>query len=123
MHRLAAYRGRVVLLNFWATWCDPCREEMPSIRKLGERLAGKPFTVLGVNYGESPARIEGFLKQTPVDFPMLLDRNQEASRAWRVRVLPASFLVGPDGRVRFHAIGEIDWAADDAVAAVRRLLR
>lgn len=113
----------MVLLNFWATWCDPCREEMPSIRKLGERLAGKPFTVLGVNYGESPARIEGFLKQVPVAFPMLLDRNQEVSRSWRVRVLPASFLVGPDGRVRFHAIGEIDWAADATVAAIRRLLR
>ena len=122
VHRLAAYRGRVVLLNFWATWCEPCREEMASLRALAERFAGKPFTVLGVNYGESPARIEGFLKQTPVEFPMLLDRNQEASRAWRVRLLPASFLVGPDGRARYHVIGEIDWTTKDAISAVSRLL-
>jgi peroxiredoxin len=122
VHRLADYRGRVVLLNFWATWCDPCREEMASIRALGERLAGAPFTVLGVNYGESAARVEGFVKQVPVGFPMLLDRNQEVSRGWRVRVLPATFLVGPDGRVRYHVIGEIDWATPEAVAAVRRLL-
>lgn len=120
--RLEDYRGRVVLLNFWATWCEPCRDEMPTMRRLQERMAGRPFTVLTVNYGEAAARIEPFLRSVGVEFPVLLDRRQQAARAWRIRILPASFLLGPDGQVRYHVIGEIDWTGEEAVAAVDRLL-
>jgi thiol-disulfide isomerase/thioredoxin len=121
-HTLGDYRGRVVLVNFWATWCGPCLDEMPSLQKLQERMAGKPFTVLAVNHGESPARIASFLQRVGVDFRVLLDRNRQVSRDWRVRILPASFLVGPEGRIRHHVIGEIDWTADEVVAAVHRLM-
>jgi thiol-disulfide isomerase/thioredoxin len=121
-HNLDRYRNRVVLINFWATWCPPCRDEMPSLQRLRERLAGQPFVVLGVNYGESASRIASFLKQVPVDFPMLRDPRHEAIEAWRVRTLPASFLIGPDGRIRYWVVGELDWAADDVVARVRGLL-
>ena len=86
-HTLADYRGRVVLLNFWATWCAPCREEMTSMRALQTRLAGRPFVILLVNYGEARARISEFVKRESLAFPILLDPNQEAPRAWRVRVL------------------------------------
>jgi thiol-disulfide isomerase/thioredoxin len=119
---LADYRGRVVLVNFWATWCEPCLEEMPSLQRLKTRLAGQPFTLLAVNYGESPAKVQAFLERVPVDFPVLLDRDQQAARAWRVRILPVSYLVGPDGRVQASAIGELDWASAEAVQAVRDLL-
>lgn len=121
-HTLADYRGRVVLINFWATWCLPCREEMPTLQALHERLAGQPFAILGVNYGESPARIESFLHGVPVGFPILRDPRHEAITAWRVRTLPASFLVGPDGQIRYAVVGELDWTSDEAVALVRRLL-
>lgn len=121
-HALAEYRGRVVLVNFWATWCEPCLDEMPSMRSLRERLAWQPFTILAVNYGESTPRIESFLPRVGIDFPVLLDRGQKVARAWRVRILPASFLIGRDGRVRYHVIGEIDWTSQEAVAAVQRLL-
>ncbi len=121
-HTLAHYRGRVVLLNFWATWCPPCRDEMPALQALHARLSDRPFTVLGVNYGEAPARIESFLGRAPVGFPLLLDPRHEAITAWGVRTLPATFLVGPDGEVRYRIIGELDWAAADIVARVRRLL-
>jgi thiol-disulfide isomerase/thioredoxin len=121
-HVLTEYRGSVVLINFWATWCPPCRDEMPSIQRLREILAGQPFVVLGVNYSESVSRITSFLKQVPVDFPMLRDPRHEAIEAWRVRTLPASFVVGPDGLVRYWVVGELDWATDDAVARVRGLL-
>jgi thiol-disulfide isomerase/thioredoxin len=120
---LAEYRGRLVLLNFWATWCEPCRDEMASIHKLQERLSGRPFAVLLVNYGESRARVAEFVKRESMGFPILLDPNQDAPRAWRVRVLPSSFLVGPDGRVRYSVIGEIDWVSGDAVELVQSLLR
>ena len=122
VRRLEDYRGRVVLLNFWATWCEPCRDEMPTMQRLRERMAGRPFTILTVNYGETPGRIEPFLRSVGVEFPVLLDRRQQAARAWRIRILPASFLIGPDGNVRYHVIGEIDWTAEEAVGAVHRLL-
>ena len=122
-HTLADYRDRVVLMNFWATWCEPCRAEMASIQKLQERLAGRPFTVLLVNYGEARARVADFANRGPIGARILLDPNQDAPRAWRVRVLPSSFLIGPDGRVRYGVIGEIDWASDDAIEVVQGLLR
>jgi thiol-disulfide isomerase/thioredoxin len=119
---LADYRGKVVLVNFWATWCEPCREEMPSMQRLKERFAGEPFAVLAVNNGEVNTRASEFLKRSSLDLTVLLDPSQDASRAWRVRVLPASFLIGPDGRARYAVIGEIDWMSRAAVETVRRLL-
>jgi peroxiredoxin len=122
-HTLAGYQGRAVLLNFWATWCEPCRAEMASMRTLQERLSGRPFAVLLVNYGEAKARVGDFVKREAIAFPILLDPNQDAPRAWRVRLLPTSFLIAPDGRVRYSVIGEIDWAQTDAVQLVQSLLR
>jgi hypothetical protein len=85
-------------------------------------FAGRAFAVLAVNYGESDIRAGDFLKRSSLDPTVLLDPGQDASRAWRVRVLPASFLVGSDGRVRHGVIGEIDWMSAAAVETVRRLL-
>ena len=79
--------------------------------------------VLLINYGEARARVADFAKRESIAFPILLDPNQDASKAWRVRVLPSSFLVGPDGQVRYKVIGEIDWAHAEAVEIVQSLLR
>jgi len=80
---LADYRGKVLILNFWATWCEPCIEEMPSLQKLRERLSGK-INVVGVNLGEGDTRIEKFMAKTGATFPVLLDRDGDAKIAWRV---------------------------------------
>lgn len=119
---LAALRGRVVLVNFWATWCEPCRAEMPSIERLRSKLEGKPFNVLTVNYGESGAKIAAFLSREKLALPVLLDPDNEASEAWGAKGLPMTFLVDAQGRIRYYAFGERDWSAGESLAMVERLL-
>ena len=121
-HALDDYRGKVVLINFWATWCEPCREEMPSINRLRASLAAQSFAVLAVNLGEAEPRIRRFMEQVPLEFPVLLDRDSTTAKAWRARVLPVSFLVGPDGRIRYTVIGEYDWTQDAARKAILSLM-
>jgi thiol-disulfide isomerase/thioredoxin len=121
-HDLADYRGKVVLVNFWATWCEPCRDEMPSMQQLKQKLAGRPFEVLAINLAESENKVDDFLRRFPLDFTIMLDRNGEARRAWKVKVLPTSFVVAPDGSVRYGVIGDLDWTDDFAVAGLMRLV-
>ena len=121
-HRLADYRGRVVLVNFWATWCGPCRDEMPSLQRLKDKLAGRPFVVLAVNLDEPESRIRTFLSQMKVDFTILLDPGKTAARAWDARILPASFVIGPDGSIRYSLVGELDWDHDAVFSRVSGLL-
>ncbi|MEO8143070.1 MAG: TlpA disulfide reductase family protein [Betaproteobacteria bacterium] len=122
LHRLEDYRGKVVLVNFWATWCEPCREEMPSMNRLRASLAGKPFEVLAVNLGESESRIRRFVEQVPLEFAVLMDRDSAAAKVWQARVLPMSFLIGPEGRIRYSVVGEIDWTQERVRKAIETLL-
>ena len=119
---LRELRGRVVLVNFWATWCEPCREEMPSLERLRAKLAGRPFDVLAVNYGEGAPRITDFLRRQNVSLTVLLDPDKEAASAWRAGGLPMTFLVDAEGRVRYSAFGERDGSAGEALRAVEGLL-
>lgn len=119
---LQAHRGKVVVLNFWATWCEPCRAEMPSLNKLRHSFDGKPVVVLGVNVGEGEGRIKAFLDKVPVEFPVLLDRDAAASKAWKVRMLPATFILDREGRIRYSHAGERDWDAPDVRAKVAALV-
>lgn len=121
-HKLSEYRGKVVLINFWATWCTPCREEMPSIERLRRAMTGKPFVVLAVNLGEPEPRVRQFLQSVPLGFPVLLDADMAAAKAWKVRQLPASFVVGPDGRIRYSYIGDLDWSREAVRKTVAELL-
>jgi peroxiredoxin len=122
-HRLAQYRGKVVLVNFWATWCAPCREEMPSIERLRQSLAGRPFVVLAVNVGESARAARDFAGKVPVGFPLLLDRDTRIAKSWGAKLLPATFIIGPDGAIRYTHLGELDWARDDVRALLEKLMR
>lgn len=122
VHRLADYRGQVVIINFWATWCEPCRAEMPSIAKLRTRFVDRPFAVLAVNVDEPEARIEKFLAAMPLNFPILVDGGRKATKGWKVRVLPASFVIGPNGRVRYVVTGELDWNAPAIAERIAKLL-
>ena len=121
-HRLQDYRGKVVLVNFWATWCAPCVEEMPSMERLRRALAARPFAVLAVNLGESPEAIAAFLARVPVGFAVLRDADGTAARAWGARYLPASYLVDGEGRVRYAVTGALDWSGAHARARIEELL-
>ncbi len=120
---LRALRGRVVLVQFWASWCEPCREELPALARLRTRLDGRPFAILSVNLGEGRARVETFLHALHVDLPVLLDPGRRAGEAWGVKGLPMAFLVDATGRVRSQVFGECDWTAGSLAAALESLLR
>jgi thiol-disulfide isomerase/thioredoxin len=111
-----------VLVNFWATWCDPCREEMPSIDRLRASMQGKPFEVLAVNLAEPPSRIRSYLEKMPVGFPVLLDRDMAVAKAWKARILPATYIIAPNGKVRYSHVGELDWSQESVRRTIAALL-
>ena len=119
---LAALRGKPVLLNFWASWCEPCRTEMPSLERLATRHERAGLTVLAVNYREALPAIQRFLGVQPVSLPILLDREGDAAAAWTPRVFPTTVLIDRRGTPRQQVLGGLDWLGADAAALVLPLL-
>ena len=115
-HDLKQLRKRVVLVNFWASWCPPCVHEMPSMQRLKEKLAGRPFTILAVNMAESSKDVRAFLNKSAVDFPVLMDRDGAVLKRWKVFVFPTSFVVDTDGHIRFGVVGEVEWDSPEVMA-------
>ena len=125
LHDLAQLKGKVVLINFWATWCPPCRREMPSMERLSQALQGEPFVVLAVDVGEDADTIEAFTGQldTALTFPILLDTRSRTMQAWKVAGLPTTYLVDKQGRIVASAIGGLAFDHPEIVKAVGALLR
>jgi thiol-disulfide isomerase/thioredoxin len=119
---LRDYRGKVVLVNFWATWCEPCRDELPSIERLRDRFARGGFEVMAVNVGEGEARVASFLKDSMIDVPVVMDSDSAALKDWKVRGLPMTFLIDPEGRIRYSLLGKYDWSGKAAADAVQSML-
>jgi thiol-disulfide isomerase/thioredoxin len=121
-HDLAAYHGKVVLVNFWATWCPPCREEMPSMQALRTRFADKGFEVLAVNVLESEDKIVAFRESELIDLPFLMDQDGEAAKRWKVRMLPRSFVIDRQGAIRYQLLGEANWTGPKVAPVIERLI-
>lgn len=122
--RLADLRGKVVLVNFWATWCPPCRREMPSLQRLYQSLPRERFEVLAVNVGEDDGTVFAFtgtLDPAPT-FPLLLDRDSQVIRKWPVKGLPSSFVIDQQGRVALRAVGGRDFDSPAVAGQVRALI-
>ena len=115
---LAALKGHAVVMNFWASWCEPCRAEMPSLELLAQRLEGDGLVVVAINYKEAIPAIRRFLEAQPVTLPILLDRDGEAAGAWTPRIFPSTVLVDRAGQPRQVVVGELDWTG----AAARELV-
>ncbi len=119
---LEKLRGKVVLVNFWATWCEPCVAEMPALQKLQREFADQGFEVLGVNYQEGPARINAFITKHSIRFPVVRDDDGAAAKAWGAQVFPASFLIDRAGRRRFYCLGDVDWTSPKMMNTIRMLI-
>jgi cytochrome c biogenesis protein CcmG, thiol:disulfide interchange protein DsbE len=122
--RLSDFKGRVVFLNFWATWCVPCREEMPSMERLYRRYGDRGLTILAVSVDMGgPATVAAFVKMLRLTYTIGLDPRMEVAEQYRVRALPSSFLVDRQGNVAGIAVGPRDWDSPAARAVVETLLR
>ena len=118
---LTSLRGQAVVINFWASWCEPCREEMPSLAQLARAHTGK-LHVLAVNYKESPVAVAQFVATTDLELPTLRDPDGALARAWGIRVFPSTVLIGADGRVRSVVRGSLDWNGAAAEPLIAPLL-
>ncbi len=123
-HRLRDCRGKVVLVNFWATWCPPCRREIPAMQRLWEKLKSEDFVLLAVDMAEDEETVFGFTFATGVEitFPVLLDRDGAVTESWPVVGMPTSFLIDRGGRIVYRAVGGREWDDPALVAKIRALL-
>ena len=122
VHKLESYRGQVLVVNFWASWCTPCVRELPGLNRLRQEFGGQPFEILGVNVAEPPNRLKRFFKRQPIGFPVLYDRESEAFHAWNVKGLPTSFVIDREGRIRYLVRGAIEWDDTETIGIIKRLL-
>lgn len=119
---LASYRGSWVLLNFWATWCGPCRDEMPSMENLSRNFGGQGFTLLAINQKESAAQVTSFMRTHGLNFPTPLDSDGRVSAAYRVFGIPVTYVIDGSGNAIGMSSGARDWATRQVVEVFRKLV-
>jgi thiol-disulfide isomerase/thioredoxin len=119
---LSSYKGKVVFLNFWATWCGPCRVEMPSMEALYNKFSDKGLEILAVNSGEDQATVRSFMKNEGFSFPALLDLDGRVSANYGIQAIPTTFLIDRDGMIILRLVGSIDWNTPKIHAALESLL-
>ncbi len=122
---LSKYKGKVVLLNFWATWCPPCIEEMPSMQRLREQLEGKPFEIVAINVGEDSTSVSSFLMELGADltFPILLDEEGKSFGELGLRALPTTILFDQNGEVMKKVLGGRDWDSEESVQEIESVIK
>ena len=121
-HALADYRGKVVLLNFWATWCPPCRREMPSMERLRVKMQGQPLEIVALASAEPLDDVTAFLAMMKLDFTILLDPDGAITKRWKVFGLPTTFLIDRQGRIRHVLSGPAEWDEGEGLQAIEALL-
>ncbi|MDR1419414.1 MAG: TlpA family protein disulfide reductase [Treponema sp.] len=120
--RLSDLKGKVVFLNFWATWCGPCRSEMPSMEALYRRFRDSGLEVLAVNCAENRRDVVDFMKNNGLSFPAVLDESGEASGRYGIRAIPTTYILNRDGEIILKVTGSMDWNTPKIIAAFETLL-
>jgi len=119
---LSGLKGKVVFLNFWATWCGPCRAEMPSMEALYNSYREKGLEILAVNCGEDKAGVLAFMNNNNLSFPALLDSDGQVSRSYGIQAIPTSYIINREGNIISRIVGSIDWDTPKIRAALEMLL-
>jgi thiol-disulfide isomerase/thioredoxin len=122
--KLSDYKGKVVLLNFWATWCPPCIREMPSMERLQQKVGAEDFKVIAINQMEDADEVFAFTGQLEVDptFEILFDTSSKVSRDYAVRGLPTTYLIDKQGNIRYRAVGGREFDHEEVIKIVKRLI-
>ena len=123
LQNLKELKGKVVFLNFWATWCGPCRAEMPSMQALYDRYKDKGLEILAVNCGEEAEQVVAFMKNNKLLFPSVLDRDNKVSMAYGIQAIPASYLIDREGNIIARVTGSINWDTPKIHAVMEHLLK
>jgi peroxiredoxin len=122
-HTLSDYQGKVVIVNFWAVWCAPCRKEMPSMQRAWQEIRNKNALLLAVNWGDDAESVDKFLESIDVDleFPILLGGDKKIISEWSVKGLPTTFVIDPKGRLAYRVVGNIEWDDPEILEKVLQL--
>lgn len=116
------FAGKVLLVNFWATWCTPCIYELPELAQLEKDMAGKPFSIITINVGENKNRVTQFTQSMKFTLPVLLDVSNKVFKNWNVVTLPASYLIDAEGQIRFRARGNPGWDQQPTYDVIEKLI-
>ncbi len=113
-HKISEYRGKVVIVNYFETWCEPCQREMPSLNKAWDKVKGGDVVMLAISAKEKPETVREALKTMPINFTVLLDETGQAFNEWPVLAVPTTLVLDKEGRVTYRTVGERDWS-DNAI--------
>ncbi len=119
---LKDFQGKVVFLNFWATWCGPCRYEMPTMEKVWQKFKEEKFVILAVDLREGKEKVSSFMKENGYTFPVLLDSGGGIANTYGIRAIPTTYLVDPEGRTVGKALGARNWISENALKLIEDLL-
>lgn len=122
-HTLTAHKNKVLLLNFWASWCPPCVKELPSLNRLQDKINSGQFEILAINIGEDRETVKKFLQPMNIRFPVLFDPQGRSVKPWNLVAFPSSFVVDKKGTIRYGLFGGIEWDNNDVVTKINNLLQ
>lgn len=116
------YKGQVTVINFWATWCPPCVEEIPSLNRLKKKMHGLPFELISINYAEKKKTIIEFMKKVNVEFPVLLDKDGGFAKKWNIITYPSTFIIDKEGKIKYGVNAAIEWDDPEFIKKIKALL-
>lgn len=120
-HDLNDYKGSIVLVQFWATYCGPCRKEMPSMNKMIKKMGDTPFKILAVDMGETKEEVTQFVNQVKPEFTILMDEAGKSIGEWQVFAAPSNFIIDPEGKIRYTLFGGVEWDSEELINKIKTL--